>query len=152
MQNLEKLTESFKLKWEKFLLSCDAIEETNDWDTELNGEMDVYFELELTGAVIRLIAADGKVTDKEAEYLNRCFGFEYTAETLAEVWRESSDTLGESLDKHFEGSLARLRTTSEKLADSYLELLHMICDIISESDGVIAPAERASVEKLRALH
>lgn len=151
MENLEKLTESFKLKWEKFLLSCDAIEEADEWDTELNGEMDVYFELELTGAVIRLIAADGKVTEKEAEFLNRCFGFEYTPEELAEVWHDSSDTLGESLDEHFEGSLARLRTTNEKLADAYLELVHLICDIITESDGVTAPEEIEAVKRLRAL-
>ena len=44
-----------------------------------------------------------------------------------------------------------MRSINEKLADMYKELLYLICDIIIESDDVIAPEEIEEAWTLKAL-
>ena len=152
MQNLDQLTESFKLKWDKFLVSCDALEEENDtWDLERYGEMDVYYEMALVSAILRLIAADGKITEQEADYLNRVFGFTYTREALEEVWDNCADNLDEEFDARLAGDIARLRCISEPLADRYAELVRLVCDILAESDGAVSESEAEAIASLRAI-
>ena len=86
MKDIESLTEEFRTKYERFILGCDALEDLKEWDKDALGEMDVYYENELLGMILRLIVADGKISAKEAEALNRSFGFSQTPESLAEVY------------------------------------------------------------------
>ena len=140
MKNIDKLTEEFKTKYERFLIGCDAIEELDQWDKEENGEMDVFYQNDLVSVILRLIAADGEISDEETDYLNRNFGFEYCEEEVSH-----------SFDEQFENGITLMRSINEKLADAYKELLSLICNIIIESDEVIAPEEIEEAKKLKEL-
>ena len=77
MENLNMYIEEFKVKYDAFLIGCDSIEELGMWDKEEFGEMDAFYLNDLSSVVIRLIAADGKITQKEVDYLNAPFEFDY---------------------------------------------------------------------------
>ena len=151
MNNLDMYTESFKLKLEKFLLGCDAIEELGLWDKEKNGEMDVFYQNDLVSIIIRLIAADGVISGREVDYLNKNFGFSYSIAELRDVYQNCREEIGHSFDETFENGITLMRSINEKLADAYKELLGLICDIIIESDGVVTETEQEEVKRLKAL-
>ncbi len=151
MKNIEMYIDSFKVKYEKFQIGCDSIEEIGAWDKNRFGEMDVFYANDLTSVIIRLIASDGKLSYKEVEYLNETFGFNYTLSELIEVYNNCKDQIDRSFDENFENGISYLRKINEKLADAYKELLALICEIIVESDGVIAEAEIAEVKRLKAM-
>ena len=146
-----KKIESFQMKFESFLTGCDALEELGMWNKEALGEMDVFYTNDLASVIIRLIATDGKISQKEVEYLNETFGFTYTLDTLTEVYSSCKDTLDHTFDENFENGISYMRAMNEKLADAYKELLVLICQIIMESDGVIAQTEVAEVKRLMAM-
>ena len=143
--------ESFRLKYEAFLIGCDSVEELGLWDKETLGEMESFYANDLTSVIIRLIATDGEVTKKEVEYLNKAFGFTYTLEELAAIYNADEEELGHAFDENFENGITYMRKINAGLADAYKELLALICDIIIESDGVIAASEIAEVKRLKAL-
>lgn len=149
MKNVEMYIDSFKIKYESFLTGCDSIEEMELWDKEALGEMDAFYANDLTSVIIRLIASDGKITHKEVEYLNKTFGFDYSLQELKYVYESSKDSLEHSFDENFENGISYMRKINAKLADAYKELLCLICEIIINSDGVIAQEEVAEVEKLK---
>ena len=151
MNNLDMYTESFKLKLEKFLLGCDAIEELGLWDKEQYGEMDVFYQNDLVSIIIRLIAADGVISGREVDYLNKNFGFSYSIAELRDVYQNCREEIGHSFDETFENGITLMRSINEKLADAYKELLGLICDIIIESDGVVTETEQEEVKRLKAL-
>ena len=151
MKRIDKLTEEFKLKYEKFLIGCDAIEELEQWDKEENGEMEVFYQNDLVSVIIRLIAADGEISEKEIRYLNRNFGFEYTTEELIEVYKNCKEEVSHSFDGQFKNGITLMRSINEKLAAAYKELLDLICEIIIESDDLIAPEEIEETKKLKEL-
>lgn len=151
MKNVDMYTDSFKMKYESFLTGCDSIEEMGLWDKENLGEMDVFYTNDLTGIIIRLIATDGKITQKEVDYLNETFDFEYTLEELIDVYSNCKDNLGHAFDENFENGITYMRRINARLADAYKELLALICEIIIASDGVIAESEVAEVKRLKAL-
>ena len=141
MEQLKNYSESFKFKFEKFLTGCDSIEEMGLWNLEENGEMDAYYSADLTSVIIRLIAADGNVTQKEVDYLNDIFGFEYTVEELAAIYDDCAEAIDSIFEDGAENGLSLMRSINEKLADAYIDLIVTICDIVIESDGVIDAAE-----------
>ena len=151
MNNLDMYTESFKLKLEKFLLGCDAIEELGLWDKEQYGEMDVFYQNDLVSIIIRLIAADGVISGRDVDYLNKNFGFSYSIAELRDVYQNCREEIGHSFDETFENGITLMRSINEKLADAYKELLSLICDIIIESDGVVTETEQEEVKRLKAL-
>jgi len=151
MGNMNNIIDSFKMKYESFLIGCDAIEEMDLWDKETLGEMDAFYSNDLTSIIIRLIAVDGKITSKEVEYLNETFGFEYTIEELIDVYDSCKDDIGQAFDENFENGITYMRKINAKLADAYKELLSLICEIIIESDGVISESEISEVKRLKAL-
>lgn len=151
MKRIDMLTEEFNTKYERFLIGCDALEDLNLWDKEEHGEMDVFYQNDLVSVILRLIAADGEVNEKETEYLNKNFGFEYTADELADIYESCENEISHSFDEQFENGITYMRSINEKLADVYKELLGLICDIIIESDDVIASEEIKEAKKLKAL-
>ena len=151
MENLTLYVDSFRLQHERFLLGCESVEEMGLWDKEALGEMDAFYSNELVSVIIRLIAADGKITSAEVQYLNETFGFDYTREELAQVYDACKEDLGHSFDENFENGITLMRKINAKLADAYKELLCLICRIIAESDGAVVNAEVAEARRLQAL-
>ncbi len=151
MNNVEKYVESFKLKYELFLNGCDSIEEMGLWDKDAYGEMDVFYTNDLVSVIIRLIAADGVISHKEVVYFNETFGFDYTIAELQDVYNACKDDIGHAFDENFENGITVMRKINAKLADAYKDLLGLICDIITESDGIIAESEIAEVKRLKAM-
>ena len=151
MKNVEMYIDSFKMKHESFLIGCDSIEEMGLWDKEALGEMDVFYSNDLTSVIIRLIATDGKITQKEVDFLNETFDFEYTLDELIDVYNSCKDDIGHAFDENFENGITYMRKINAKLADAYKELLSLICEIIIESDGVIAESEIAEVKRLKEM-
>lgn len=151
MKNVEMYIDSFKMKHESFLIGCDSIEEMGLWNKEALGEMDVFYSNDLTSVIIRLIATDGKITQKEVDFLNETFDFEYTLDELIDVYNSCKDDIGHAFDENFENGITYMRKINAKLADAYKELLSLICEIIIESDGVIAESEIAEVKRLKEM-
>lgn len=149
--NCDLLKESFKTKYEAFLTGCDAIELEDGWDVEEYGEMEVFYTNDLLSLILRLIATDGTVSQREADVLNELFGFDYTAEALAEVYEICKDNLSEGFDRLFEVGVDRLERINPKLAEAYKELLSLICTIVMESDGITAVCELSEIERLKKL-
>ena len=145
------LTESFKQKYEQFLTGCDAIEQAGGWDTEQYGEMETFYTNDLISLMLRLVATDGCVAQREADALNRLFGFSYTAETLADVYEVCQENICGDFDRLFAEGVDRLEAINAKLAQAYKELLTLICDIVMESDGVVSDKELAEAARLKAL-
>ena len=151
MKKIDILTEEFKSKYERFLIGCAAVGELEQWDNEEYGDMDVFYQNDLVSVILRLIAADGEISDKESEYLNKNFGFDYTADELADVYDNCEEKISRSFDEQFENGVEYMRSVNEKLAQAYEELLGLICDIIIESDDVISAEEVEEAKRLRDL-
>lgn len=151
MKQLDYLIESFRLKYEQFFIGCDALEDTGSWNKEVYGEMEAFYQNDLVVFVLRLIAADGKITSEEADYLNRAFGFDYSVDELLEVYNSCREDFEGSFEEQAKSGYELMKRMSEKIAAAYLELLGLICDIIMESDGVVAPAELEEIRKIKAL-
>lgn len=151
MKDIDISVESFKLKYEDFFIGCDSLEEIGLWNKDTYGEMEAFYMNDLTGVIIRLIATDGKITEKEVDYFNKSFGFDYTLEELVAVYDNSNGSIEASFDENFENGISLMRKINSKLADAYKELLALCCDIIIKSDGIITDAEIEEVKRLKAL-
>ncbi len=151
MKNIDVYSEEFKIKHEQFIIGCDSVEEMGLWDKETYGEMEAFYSSDMACIIIRLIAADGRITQKEVEYLNTNFGFDYSLDALIEVYETSREAIGSSFDKFFENGVELLRSINEKLANAYRELLALACDIIIASDGIVTTAEISELNRVKAL-
>lgn len=151
MKNIEQSVENFKFKHELFINGCDSIEEAHQWDVERLGDMDAFYTNDLASIIIRLVAVDGSISQKEVDYTNETFGFSYTLEELTEVYNSCIDDIDQSFDENFHNGISYMRKINSKLADAYKELLCLICDIIIESDGVVTPEEADEVRRLKKL-
>ena len=151
MKNIDIYTEEFNIKHEQFIIGCDAIEEEGLWNKEEYGEMEAFYSADMTCIIIRLIASDGRISEKEVDYLNKNFGFDYDLATLTEVFESMSESLGSSFDEAFVRGAELLKTVNEKLALAYRELLALACDIIIASDGVVTSAELDELKRVKSL-
>ena len=113
--------------------------------------MGAFYENDLLGMILRVIVADGKISTKEVEYLNRNFAFDHTVETLAEVYDNCRGEIGESFDVKFKNGVECMKSINVKLAALYTELLGTICDILIASDGEISPDEIQEAQRIKAL-
>ncbi|MBQ3870676.1 MAG: hypothetical protein II777_09030 [Clostridia bacterium] len=151
MKRINKLTEEFKAKYEKFIIGCDSIEETEKWNKELNGEMDVYYENEIMCLIVNLIVSDGEIREKEVEFLNLNFGFQYTAEDVKELYTGSLETVENDLYARIKKDIAELQKVNEKLSKAFCEVIGIICSIILESDGYATDEELDELTKIREI-
>ncbi len=148
MNYLDRLTDSFKTKYERFLIGCDSVEMDDVWDKSEYGEMDVYYENELITEILSVIVSDGVIGNTEVSFINRNFGFSCTEEDLRALYKNCGDEIDAYFESHFKAGYALLRRMNEKLAAAYAELFELIKEIITESDGVVNEAEK---RKLAAL-
>ena len=151
MANIDSLTKAFRFQYERFHLGCDAIEETGAWDKEKFGEMGAFYENDLLCMILRVIVADGKISVKEVEYLNKNFAFDHTVESLAEVYDNCRGVIGELFDMKFKSGVECMKSINGKLAALYTELLGTICDILIASDGEISPDEIQEAQRIKAI-
>ncbi len=148
MKDLSILTDSFKLKYEKFILGCDSIELDESWDKEANGEMDVFYENEILSVILSLIIADGTIGEDEVRYLNDNFGLSYSVEQLKTVYIALGDEIDAFFERYFKAGYQMLQGIHEKLATAYKELFELICQIIVESDGRVSEEEKQVIAGL----
>lgn len=150
MENLKKYSDEFKFKFEKFLIGCDSIEEMGLWDLERFGDMDVFYSNDITSIIVRLIAADGHFSSKEVEFLNDMFGFEYDEDEIKEIYEECYEGIESIFDDGAENGLTLMKSINEKLANTYKDLIILVCSIITAADGVIDNVEADLVKNLKA--
>ena len=148
MKDLNLLTESFKTKYERFIIGCDSVELDETWNKAEDGEMDVYYENELISVILSLIIADGKISDKEVKYLNDNFGLSYTVDELKNVYFNCGEEIENYFENNFKAGYEKLRSFNEKLAEAYKELFELICRIIAASDGVVSEEEKQMIAGL----
>lgn len=151
MENLANYSESFKMKFERFLIGCDSIEEIDKWNKEENGEMDVFYSNEIINVILKLIAADGIISEREVEYINDIFGFDYSIAELETICSDYSAEIDKLFNSEMSNGISNMEKINVKLADAYKELLTLICDIVMESDGKIDKAEIAVAERMKEI-
>lgn len=145
MTNIPKLCEKFKANYEFFLTGCDSMRRSGAWDRDENGDMDTYYSEDLVSVIIRLVAADGDVTEDEAAFMEDSFGMEYTPEELSDFYEACAYELDEENDAIFADTLATLNTLNPRLAEAYKFLVSTACEIILDSD--IKPEEDLNIVK-----
>lgn len=148
MEEIKWYAESFRMKLDAFRTGCDAIELQNLWDKARLGEMEVFYESELVAVLLRLIASDGRITQREADVFNDSFGFCYSLPALEEICDSCTINLAQAFDEDLENGVYYLRGIQERLADAYKELLALGCKILIKSDGIVAREELAEVQRL----
>ena len=132
MESIDNLTKAFRFQYERFHLGCDAIEETGAWDKEKFGEMGAFYENDLLSMILRVIVADGKISEKE-------------------TYDNCRAAIGESFDVKFKNGVECMKNINVKLAALYSELLGTICDILIASDGEISPDEIQEAQRIKSL-
>ncbi len=151
MQDVKKNCEEFKLKWDAFLMGCDSLEDMTLWDKEAFGEMDVYYTNEITSLAIRLIAVDGNITQKEVDYINDAFDFNFTLEEMKDIYVKSEEYIDRSFDEYFKKTLAHLGKINAGLKEAYVQLVTLMCDIMIAGDGETERAEIQEAEHIKEL-
>ena len=151
MGRLDELAREFRFKYERFFIGCDALEELDLWDKEKNGEMEAYYQNDLVSVILRLTAIDGKIAEKEVQFFNDVFGFNYSFDEFTEVYRSCRENIEELSNEEFVNGITLMRSVNEKLADAYRELLCLACDIIIESDGIVYSSETDEAMRLKQL-
>ena len=150
MEKMKKYAEEFKFKLEHFMTGCDSLEEAHLWDKEALGEMDVYYEGELASIAIGLISSDRRCSGGEAEFMADMFGFESTPDELEEIYENCKENLDVMFEDGNENGFTLMKNINEKLAESYKELVALVCEIVMEADGTVVKAETALAEKIMA--
>ena len=152
MNELDISAESFQLKFDKFLMGCEAIENATLWDEDTYGTMEDYYAELLVSLILRTITADGWVSDREVEYLNKLFGFSYDGNELEQVYDSCSEMLNsEGFDKDLKDGIARLRECSAPLAHAFVDLIELVGEIIVRSDGFVTDEEKAEIDRIKTL-
>ena len=152
MKELDIKAESFQLKFEKFLIGCEAVEHATLWDADTYGEIEDYFAGLLVSIILRTITADGWVSDREVDYLNELFGFTYESGELEQVYESCSEMIqSESFEEELTDGIARLRECNARLGDAFVDLVALVCEIIARSDGFVTDEEKTEIGKIKAL-
>ena len=147
----QNLKEQFRFNLELFINGCDSLEEAGEWDVEEYGEMEAFFQNDILTFILRLMAVDECISDEETDCLNEYFGFEYTREELAEVYRLSADVIGEAFDEQVRSDIKMLSEINGKLTEAFRNILLLICDIIAKSDDDFSFAEEKEIDRIREI-
>ena len=130
-----------------FFSSCEEINDyPNLWDKVQNGQMTAYYENIFLCLVLRLIAKDGKIHNKEIDYLNRCFAElkgSYNARDLELIYLNSKEYLSDYSFVEWLKESSKL-LYNDMMRQDYAELVKLICLITIQSDGEI---ERSEIEE-----
>lgn len=149
MNKLNTYIESYKIKLEKLIISCDGLEEDDIWDLEEYGEMDSYLINELMSVVLPLIAVDGKVTEEEVEYVNRIFGTEYSLLELNIICMDVEGISYEDIDERIRETSTLLKRINTELEESYRDMYVALCELIEVSDFELGVEEEDFLAALK---
>ena len=153
MDLLKDKVDTFNSLYEAFVEECNVLENDGKWNSEHYGDMETWFYNDFLCAILHMIAADGVIKQPEIDYLNEllgntALGFTYTYPELYEVMSD----MHERIDSLFENEISKefklLQAIDEQAANDYIDLMILICEIISKSDGDIAEEERNVAETL----
>ena len=145
---LDSLTEEFRQRYDDMAELCASAEREGRWNTERDGSMEGYAFAALAGAILSLIVSDGNVGERETDYLNRTFGFDYTVDDLLSLYRFSARDLRENAVANGGDAVVALRASDEKVSEAFCTLLNLACRIISESDDGLLDAETDLIRQL----
>ena len=153
METLKESVDAFNSLYEAFLEECDALENEGKWNVEHYGDMETWFYNDFLCAIIHMIAADGQIKQPEIDYLNELLGdtslgFSYTYPELRELMAEQQERIDDLFENEITKEYKLLQVIDEQIANDYLDLMVLLCGIISKSDGDIDDAERAEAENL----
>ncbi|MCD8116690.1 MAG: hypothetical protein LUE21_06195 [Oscillospiraceae bacterium] len=151
MENLKSLADGFSLKYEKFLLACEAQEESANWDSEALDKMSTFYTGDMVSVAACLLASDGVFTENEAEFFQALFGLSYTPAELHALYMDVGGDMTGLVDNELQKGIDKLKAIHPELAGYYKELLVMVCQIIAASDRSIAPAEEAFMKRISEL-
>lgn len=152
MKDIDICAESFQMKFDKFLIGCEAVEHATLWDVDTYGEMEDYFAGLLVSIILRTITADGWVSDREVNYLNDLFGFDYESGELEQVYESCAEMLSsDHFDAELTEGIERLRENNVRLAEAFTDLIELVCDIIARSDGFVTDEEKTEISRIRTL-
>ncbi len=146
--DLDRLSAEFKTLYDAFALGCENADRDGRWNAEENGPMEGYAFSALTGAILSLMVADGNVGERETEYLNQTFGFNYSVDDLLALFRFSARDLRENAVANVKDAAEKIRLADEALAGSFADLLSLACRILSESDDGVLTAENDLIRRL----
>ena len=134
MNKFNEYVNGYKLKLEKLIICCDGLEEDNSWNLEEFGEMDSYLVNELMSVVLPLIAVDGKISEREVEYVNRIFGTEYSLPDLRVICMDVEDVDYKEIDERIRETSELLKVINKELEESYRDMYVALCELIEVSD------------------
>ena len=149
MTSLENMAEAFKTKYAAFIRGCSALEADGLWDTANAGDITAYYRTDFMSVILCLVAAAGRYAQEEADYVNRMFGFSYTADDLTEIMRTEFGNFRRLFMNKVPAGYRILQAASPSMAAQYKDLLFLACDIIARSDGIIHPDEATLIRMLR---
>ncbi len=151
MKKIDELTDSFKTRLDTFTIGCDSIEEIELWNKEESGELDVFCLNEFVSTILRLVAADGVINEKETEYVNKNFGFSYTADELRDIYENCQFVINDSFEERIREDIQLVSGVNAKLGEEFKELISLICGIIAESDSAISAEEQKEIDSIEAV-
>ncbi len=153
MDTLKESVDAFNSLYEAFVEECDVLENDGKWNVEHYGDMETWFYNDFLCAIIHMIAADGQIKQPEIDYLNELLGntslgFTYTYPELRTLMAEQKERIDALFENEISKEYKLLQAMDEQAANDYLDLMVLLCGIISKSDGDIDDAERAEAENL----
>ncbi len=153
MDTLKESVDAFNSLYEAFVEECDVLENDGKWNVEHYGDMETWFYNDFLCAIIHMIAADGQIKQPEVDYLNELLGntslgFTYTYPELRTLMAEQKERIDALFENEISKEYKLLQAMDEQAANDYLDLMVLLCGIISKSDGDIDDAERAEAENL----
>lgn len=153
MDTLKENVDAFNSLYEAFVEECDVLENDGKWNVEHYGDMETWFYNDFLCAIIHMIAADGQIKQPEIDYLNELLGdtslgFSYTYPELRTLMAEQKERIDALFENEISKEYKLLQAMDEQAANDYLDLMVLLCGIISKSDGDIDDAERAEAENL----
>lgn len=153
MDTLKENVDAFNSLYEAFVEECDVLENDGKWNVEHYGDMETWFYNDFLCAIIHMIAADGQIKQPEVDYLNELLGntslgFTYTYPELRTLMAEQKERIDALFENEISKEYKLLQAMDEQAANDYLDLMVLLCGIISKSDGDIDDAERAEAENL----
>ena len=148
MKKIDELTDSFKTRLDHFTIGCDSIEEIELWNKEESGELDVFCLNEFVSTILRLVAADDVITEQEADYVNKNFGFSYTADELKDIYENCQFVINDSFEERIREDIQLVSGVNAKLGEEFKELISLICGIIAASDNKISEEEQKEIDSI----
>lgn len=152
MSQLDMSAETFQEKFEQFLMGCEEAEQGSIWNRDEHGEMQDYYAGLIVSIILRIVTAEGWISDEEIEYLNLVFGFSYESGDLEQVFEDCRDMVTST---HFETELREsallLNRINAECYQEFRQLIALIGDIFSNSEDFISEMQKNEILRLQSL-